>query len=221
MWTLGVLVSTFLSCTVRAFISVLYRRPWESRNCTATPMFSPFVLKERLEGTRVNRLPWCRLILFGEMFFWHQCSLCDAQTRGNAWDKFRLYLLYHRAGSPDLSISFRCLGSSGLRTFVISWRMGCLLTCPSIGSFLRRNFWHRSGDLAYTVCWSLGWIHLYCWCSYMIPAGNVLFVFAQVHNQGEESFDQDSGCGQVPASGLRGLVDGIYIPCRLLPGHSR
>lgn len=52
------LVGTFLSCTERAFsLSALLRRPRGSRYCTARPMFSPFVLKERLEGTRVNRLP--------------------------------------------------------------------------------------------------------------------------------------------------------------------
>lgn len=52
------LVGTFLSCTERAFsLSALRRRPRGSRYCTARPMFSPFVLRERLEGTRVNRLP--------------------------------------------------------------------------------------------------------------------------------------------------------------------
>lgn len=52
------LVGTFLSCKERAFsLSALRRRPRGSRYCTARPMFLPFVLRERLEGTRVNRLP--------------------------------------------------------------------------------------------------------------------------------------------------------------------
>ena len=52
------LVGTLLSCTERAFsLSALRRRVRGSKYCTARPRFSPFVLRERLEGTRVNRLP--------------------------------------------------------------------------------------------------------------------------------------------------------------------
>lgn len=57
------LVGMFLSCTPRAFsLSALRRRPRGSRYCNARPRFSPLVLKERLEGTKVKRFPWWRRI---------------------------------------------------------------------------------------------------------------------------------------------------------------
>lgn len=57
------LVGMFLSCTPRAFsLSALRRRLRGSRYCNARPRFSPLVLKERLEGTKVKRFPWWRRI---------------------------------------------------------------------------------------------------------------------------------------------------------------
>lgn len=57
------LVAMFLSCTPSAFsLSALRRRPRGSRYCRARPRFSPLVLKERLEGTKVKRFPWWRRI---------------------------------------------------------------------------------------------------------------------------------------------------------------